>query len=100
DTLGHAAGDRALCSVAAAMRASVRDGDLVARFGGDEFVVLAFGLGAPGEGEQIGRRLCDEVARRTLSPEAPGLSLSYGATECAGDASLDHLLSRADADLY
>jgi diguanylate cyclase (GGDEF)-like protein/PAS domain S-box-containing protein len=44
DTLGHAAGDRLLVDVAALLSSHVRDGDLLARFGGDEFTLLLYNI--------------------------------------------------------
>ncbi|MGB5179651.1 MAG: PAS domain S-box protein, partial [Gammaproteobacteria bacterium] len=44
DTLGHAAGDRLLVDVAALLESHVRDGDLLARFGGDEFTLLLYNI--------------------------------------------------------
>ncbi len=44
DTLGHAAGDRLLVDIAALLSAHVRDGDLLARFGGDEFTLLLYNI--------------------------------------------------------
>lgn len=51
DTFGHLAGDRVLRAVGQALRTTVRPYDLVARYGGDEFVVLAPGTALPAAGE-------------------------------------------------
>lgn len=47
DTLGHAAGDRLLVEFSALLRTSVREGDLLSRFGGDEFTVLVYNVDSP-----------------------------------------------------
>ncbi len=62
DNLGHSAGDRILESVAARIRDAVRPGDTVARFGGDEFVVLCERLDSPEDAVVIADRL--EVSLR------------------------------------
>ncbi|HEY8787210.1 MAG TPA: GAF domain-containing protein, partial [Candidatus Limnocylindria bacterium] len=65
DDFGHAAGDEALVRVGAILQAGVREGDLVARIGGDEFAVLF--TGAPIlTAERIVRRLAERIAHSTL----------------------------------
>jgi diguanylate cyclase (GGDEF)-like protein/PAS domain S-box-containing protein len=104
DAHGHAAGDRALQSVAGLLRASVRDGDLVGRFGGDEFVVLGLGLTDAGGGERLANRLRERLDAHNDAAISAGqpytVSFSIGVAEEEAAADLDALLARADDDLY
>jgi diguanylate cyclase (GGDEF)-like protein len=94
DTQGHAAGDRALRAVAAALVGGLRSYDLVVRYGGDEFL-----CGLPGSDLDAAQRRFDAVAR-TLADKNPGTSVSIGLAELANPDTLDALTARADASLY
>ncbi|MFI7546642.1 putative bifunctional diguanylate cyclase/phosphodiesterase [Actinoplanes sp. NPDC049599] len=61
DSLGHLAGDQLLVRVADRLTASVREGDMVARFGGDEFAVLIRSALGAGEAELVAQRIVDEL---------------------------------------
>ena len=99
DEHGHEAGDRVLALFADVLRARVRQGDLCARIGGEEFVVLAADLGplsALDMADRIRRSLAGQAAG------APGrLSVSIGIACASADGhDLDHLLACADRALY
>jgi diguanylate cyclase (GGDEF)-like protein/PAS domain S-box-containing protein len=64
DSLGHEAGDELLLAVAARLQAAVRPGDLVTRFGGDEFVVVCEGV----EGEAQAVTIAERMARALSDP--------------------------------
>ena len=102
DSHGHAAGDRALVAVSRLLQNTVRDCDVVARMGGDEFTILALdadGLGA----RAIQRRLDERLALFNASGELPmPLSLTVGHTRVrpSDTASMSELLARADQLLY
>ena len=104
DCFGHAAGDAVLGEVSSALEASLRSFDVVARFGGDEFVALL--PGAPLEAaRQVAEALCDVVS--TLAVQVGRnhplrLSISVGAVAHEPDSSEDAaaLLGRADAALF
>ncbi len=102
DTYGHAAGDRALTAVGRLLRQTVRDCDVVARMGGDEFTIMA--LDANGAAARlIQRRIEERVAVLNATGElAAPLSLTIGYTRVrpTDDASITELLVRADQLLY
>ena len=68
DVAGHEAGDHLLVQVAARLRATVRDGDLVGRLGGDEFAVLV--RGGLDEATALAERIVAELGRCTPPPAA------------------------------
>jgi diguanylate cyclase (GGDEF)-like protein len=97
DTHGHAVGDHVLQKVGEAIRKVTRPNDVVARIGGDEFVVLLDGSDDEATHE-VGNRICSEV--RTLLA-ATSVTVSVGAA--SGDTGMespDELLARADRGLY
>ena len=89
DREGHAAGDRLLVELAAVWTASLRPGDLLARFGGDEFVLML-----PGASRDQAAAVPDRLDR------AHPAGWTAGAVPCADDESLDSAIERADASLY
>lgn len=90
DRLGHAAGDRLLADLAGGWRERLRAGDILARHGGDEFVLL---LPCTSSREA-------EVVLRRLRVEGLSVSWSVGVSQWAPAESLDACLARADRDLY
>jgi diguanylate cyclase (GGDEF)-like protein/PAS domain S-box-containing protein len=106
DCLGHAAGDEVLVAAADVLRHTFREGDVVARMGGDEFVAMAV-LEHPGD-EQLDRdtimsRLESATAtKRAELDEAYQFSLSCGVAIVAGRelGEIDDLLARTDKRMY
>lgn len=103
DTRGHQVGDLVLRGVGRSLHAAVRVEDLVARYGGDEFVILSRGHDA-GDGEAFGQRLLRTVRERPvrIGPEPFPVTLSIGiATYHRGDPEgMMQLIARADSALY
>lgn len=102
DTLGHPAGDAALKHVARLLEAAVRDGDLVARIGGEEFAVWLPRTGLR-EGLEVAERIRRSVAEKPLrwSGSVYPLTASCGIASCpepVGDVL--NLPAAADAALY
>lgn len=101
DNCGHAAGDHVLRVMAGRMRESVRGMDTVARFGGDEFVVLLEGAADRQGAAEVARKLVELLAQpvdhegRTLFV---GASIGIGFLPPASDS--DSLIGAADAAMY
>jgi two-component system cell cycle response regulator len=103
DTYGHASGDEVLRELAARTMSSVRSVDLVARLGGEEFVVVMPETDL-GVAVAVAERLRSAVARDqfSLKPDGKKLSvtISIGVTATGGDDDREGMLKRADDALY
>jgi diguanylate cyclase (GGDEF)-like protein/PAS domain S-box-containing protein len=102
DTHGHTAGDSALLEVAEVLQETFRESDIIARIGGDEFVVLAMESSGADE-NTIRRRLYDNLsARNALGVRPFDLSLSIGMARFDPDnaRAFEELLGEADRRMY
>jgi diguanylate cyclase (GGDEF)-like protein/PAS domain S-box-containing protein len=102
DRWGHQAGSQAIITAAHILSATFRDADIIARFGGDEFVVLAMDSHAQ-DRDRVLLRLQAQCARHNRQANAPyQLSMSVGVAHCTVEqpCSLDELLAEADAQMY
>ena len=102
DSLGHAAGDEVLAALAPRLRDVVRQLDTVARFGGDEFVVVAEDIQDDLEAIGLAERLTAELGRPlVISDGAHSVTGSIGvAVARAGQGTPEALLRDADAAMY
>ena len=101
DSLGHAAGDTALKSLAAAVRERLRSVDHLARFGGEEFVLLLPGLAAA-EAQQVMTRLQRSLSEALFLHEGREVFVTFsgGVTAFRAGETLQSALERADEALY
>ncbi|RVT48183.1 diguanylate cyclase [Rheinheimera sediminis] len=103
DTYGHDSGDRALIAVAAILRKAVRAHDLVARVGGEEFVILLESCNKQ-HALDFAERLRQEVKKtgiELLDGQTLYLTASFGVAESQDEqAELNDLLRRADSAMY
>jgi diguanylate cyclase (GGDEF)-like protein/PAS domain S-box-containing protein len=102
DTLGHAAGDELLRTVAERVRACVRDHDLVARQGGDEFIVLLTNVATQTGAAHTAARVLESLARPiTINGHDVHVTASIGIALSPKDATdADLLIKQADAAMY
>jgi diguanylate cyclase (GGDEF)-like protein len=101
DRFGHLAGDRVLLAVADAVRLSVRGGDVVARWGGDEFCVLGPGPGtAPVDLENRIVARVQEMPPEDVPSWLPRVSAGSAMLAPWDDGDLASLLDQADREMY
>ena len=101
DTYGHIAGDKVLIFIANILKKTLRDGDKIFRYGGEEFIILL---------NRIDDELCKKVSDRLLDlvrenkliykGESLSITLSIGTTKFADHDTPDSFIARADKALY
>ncbi len=99
DRFGHAVGDQALQHVAQLLRAGLRGSDLLARVGGEEFVLMLVDTPLPAARATL-ERLRQRLAAAPLPASGERLTVSMGLAEAQAGDDCDRLLARADAGLY
>jgi len=101
DLFGYEEGDRALRDAAAVLRSTFRGSDIVARFGGDEFMILALQPRETHAGPLLDRLQAAQQAYNTAQPRRYPLALSAGVVYFAADnlGAIDTLMGQADEAL-
>ena len=101
DGAGHEVGDEVLRQLSQRLRESVREHDTVARYGGDEFVVVAEELAWPNEALEVGERLVQQVSRPVAHTSGDIIvKASIGAAVTEGSMSPQDVLRDADSAMY
>ncbi|MCU1502846.1 MAG: hypothetical protein JWM12_2200, partial [Ilumatobacteraceae bacterium] len=99
DTYGHEAGDRALRMFSQVLETSLRQSDIAARFGGEEFVI-AMPEASAATAVAVLDRLRERLAVVANESGSPTFTASYGIVDSTLGGSLEDLLRVADAALY
>ena len=101
DSLGHSAGDELLIIVAERLSSACRANDTVARFGGDEFVVLCEDLETPDEAHEVAHRIIEAMGQPvTVSTQQTVVTVSIGIAVAAADDDAEAVLRDADLAMY
>jgi diguanylate cyclase (GGDEF)-like protein len=107
DSFGHLAGDRVLSELARSLQDSLRDYDIIGRFGGEEFTLL-LPQTDPFEAAQIAERIRDQIEQRTITIDDGSregfrlrVTISIGVATLTGSyRDLNDLIAAADSALY
>ena len=100
DAFGHVAGDEVLRTVARRLTSQIREGDIVARMGGDEFVVIAYGLDVA-TSEQFAQRVAKSIREpMAIFGENVSISAAIGVAAHQPDENIETTLAEADKLMY
>lgn len=101
DTHGHAAGDEALCLFVETVKECLRDDDIIARIGGEEFALFLYGI-LPSHAHDVLERICLKTSELRIASDNRSISftVSAGVTNWNVDESIEDVLQRADSLLY
>jgi len=101
DRYGHIAGDKILIFIANILKKTLRDGDKIFRYGGEEFIIILNRL-EKDKCEQVAVRLLELISGNKLiyKGETINVTISIGATMLIKSDTPDSLISRADKALY
>lgn len=101
DTHGHAVGDEVLCSFAKCLGSVMRETDILARWGGEEFLLI-FANTAVETAEQVLERMRQQLEQTQVCAHLPQLRVRFsaGVTQSKGTEKMEILLERADKALY
>jgi diguanylate cyclase (GGDEF)-like protein len=102
DTKGHSTGDDVIKAVTDICTGSIRDNDLIARWGGDEFILLVQGDAAAAKiiAERISKTTYDSPELSNISPKMPHVTLSMGIASYLIHDTEESITIRADKALY
>lgn len=102
DEFGHEVGDKALVMTAQTLQNNLRGSDIIGRWGGDEFLVIAYDFDSAKSLEKLAEKLRTLVAFSTLDIGKKNISVtvSIGATLIKNDDTIETLVNRADALMY
>jgi diguanylate cyclase (GGDEF)-like protein len=99
DTWGHAIGDRILCEIGQILKDSVRDEDLIARFGGEEFVIMVKCSNYASTIKLV-NRIRNRIEKQSFTENCIDVTVSFGIAEIQSHTELTEALELADQRLY
>jgi diguanylate cyclase (GGDEF)-like protein/PAS domain S-box-containing protein len=102
DSLGHHSGDQLLIAIANRLKTAVRPGDMLARFGGDEFTLLLEGVNTPEDSVACAQRILDRMHEPIVLPDGHEVvaTVSIGIAVTDPNKTRDDVLHDADVAMY